>query len=169
MRVVCENSMRLTAANIVEVCGAEPGIFSIDGGHPAEVTRNDLRLAHDTVRDGGIVILDDYFNPAWPGVSEGTCLFMAAENQRLEPVAVTGNKVILAHGSRAAIAYRQELASRYPHAKVTEVFGRPVLSYEQPNVEERLRFGGAWRGVRNTLIGRAIRRARFGLKALRSR
>ena len=159
--------MRITATRILEACGGQPAIFSIDGGHTAEVTHNDLRLAHDTVRDGGIVILDDYFNPGWPGVSEGTCRFMLVDNEQLEPVAVTANKVILARGSEAAAAYRQELATCYRHAKPTEIFDRPVLTYEALTLEEKIKSSTAWQGVRNTPIGRGLRHARLTLKRLR--
>ena len=50
-----------------------PGLrlWSVDGGHTAETTRNDLRLAFCNLLQGGIVVLDDWFNPPWPGVVEG--------------------------------------------------------------------------------------------------
>ena len=167
--IVAENSLHLTPARIVEACGGQPGIFSIDGGHTAELTRNDLRLAHDTLRDGGFAILDDYFNPSWPGVSEGTCRFMDADNERLEPVAITSNKVILALGAPAAAMYRDALSQAYPHAKLTDIFGRPVLAYETPTLEQRAKRSRAWQRLRETAAGRALRRGRAAWRDLRSR
>jgi len=169
IRVVAENSLNLTAARIVEACGGEPAIFSVDGGHTAELTRNDLRLAHDSLRGGGLAILDDYFNPAWPGVSEGTCGFMATDNRHLEPVAITANKVLLARGSAAAAAYRRALQTAYPHAKLTKIFERPVLTFEAPTFEERAKGSAAWQSLRVTPVGRALRRARAVVKDLRRR
>ena len=165
MAVVAENSMHLTAARIVEACGGPPSTFSIDGGHTAELTRNDLRLAHETLRDAGLAILDDYFNPAWPGVSEGACRFMAADNRHLEPVAITSNKVILARGSAAAAAYRDELRAAYPYAKLTEMFDRPVLTYESPTLEQRALNSPAWKAVRDTRAGRALRHVRARIRS----
>ncbi|KAL7558360.1 hypothetical protein ACA910_004025 [Epithemia clementina (nom. ined.)] len=60
----------------------KPGIrlLSVDGGHTAEITRNDLRLAFCNLLPGGIVVLDDWFNPPWPGVVEGFFQFANLDN-----------------------------------------------------------------------------------------
>jgi len=167
--VLAENSLHLTAARIFEACDGAPAIFSIDGGHTAGLTCNDLRLAHDSVREGGLAILDDYFNPAWPGVSEGACRFMATGNKHLEPVVITANKIVLARGSVAAMAYRRALQAAYPHAKVTEIFEHPVLTFEAPTLEERVKRSAAWQQLRVTPVGGVLRRARAMLRDLRRR
>ena len=46
--------------------------FSIDGGHLSHIVKHDLETAALSITDGGVIILDDYFNPEFPGVSEGT-------------------------------------------------------------------------------------------------
>jgi Methyltransferase domain len=160
IKVVAENSRRLTAQLIVEACDGRPCLLSVDGGHMADISCHDLGLAHDAICEGGIVILDDYFNPAWPGVSEGTCRFMEHHNRHLEPVAITSNKFFMAHGTGPAESYREELLRRYPHAKSSIVFGRPVLCFETPTPMERIVFSPAWRALRQTGLGRIIRRAR---------
>ncbi len=160
IEIVTDNSMRLTAERIVETCRGRPSLFSVDGGHLAEISSHDLGLAHDAICDGGIVILDDYFNPAWPGVSEGTCRFMEQHNRHLEPVAITSNKFFMARGTGPAATYREELLQRYPHAKSSVVFGRPVLCFESPTPMERIAFSPAWRALRQTGLGRIIRRVR---------
>jgi predicted O-methyltransferase YrrM len=43
----------------------------VDGGHSREETQRDLALCAAVLLPGGIVALDDYFNPEYPGVSEG--------------------------------------------------------------------------------------------------
>jgi len=169
VKLLTANSMRLKPADIVSAAGGSPRLFSIDGGHTAEATANDLRLAHDTVREGGIVILDDYFNPAWPGVSEGACRFMAAGNQRLHPVAITANKFFLAQGAESAETYRKALSERHPHARLSTVFGEPVACFERPTLEERIVLSPQWRRFRETRTGRALRRTRAWLQRGRAR
>ena len=46
-------------------------LFSIDGCHTSEATVKDLRIASETLHEKGVVILDDVFNPDWPGVVTG--------------------------------------------------------------------------------------------------
>jgi len=48
----------------------------IDGGHSAEQTHSDLVLAEQHLAPGGVIALDDYQHPAWPGVTEGLDTFM---------------------------------------------------------------------------------------------
>jgi len=52
-------------------------IFSIDGCHTAQHTENDLLLAANVIAPGGVIILDDYGNPNWPGVEIGLQQFLA--------------------------------------------------------------------------------------------
>jgi hypothetical protein len=166
--ILTENSLRLSAERILAQCGVPPRLFSIDGGHLAENACHDLALAHDTLCEGGIAILDDYFNPAWPGVSEGACRFMERHNRHLEPVAVTGNKFFMARGSAPAQAYREELARLHPHAKAMVFHGRPVLCFEDPSLADRFRCSPAWRSVRETGVGQVLRRARAWWRRARS-
>jgi predicted O-methyltransferase YrrM len=66
----------------------------IDGGHSAEETYHDFALCHQILVDGGLLAVDDYFNPAWPGVSEGSIGFMRDHPSALIPLAVGFNKVL---------------------------------------------------------------------------
>ena len=50
-------------------------LISVDGGHTADTTENDLRLADALLIEGGVCILDDYFNPMWPDVSSGAARY----------------------------------------------------------------------------------------------
>jgi hypothetical protein len=52
-------------------------LVSVDAGHTAALTFNDLQLAFCNLQRGGIVILDDWFHPMWPGVVEGYHQFVA--------------------------------------------------------------------------------------------
>jgi hypothetical protein len=46
-------------------------LVSVDAGHTANATRLDLTLVFCNLLQGGIVVLDDWFHPSWPGVVEG--------------------------------------------------------------------------------------------------
>jgi hypothetical protein len=50
-------------------------LFSIDGCHTAQHTYNDLLAAQELICPGGVIILDDYMQPSWPGVTEGVHIF----------------------------------------------------------------------------------------------
>lgn len=46
-------------------------LISVDAGHTAGLTFNDLEVAFCNSLRGAIVILDDFFHNLWPGVTEG--------------------------------------------------------------------------------------------------
>lgn len=68
-------------------------IFSVDGGHSAHETYEDMLYADSVIDEKGIVILDDYYNSNWPGVKEGADKFIQ-ENDGLVPFAAFFNKFI---------------------------------------------------------------------------
>ncbi|HEV7578708.1 MAG TPA: class I SAM-dependent methyltransferase [Caldimonas sp.] len=165
VELVAENSLRLTPERIISLCGGQPRLFSIDGGHTAEATRNDLTLADRTACEGALVILDDYFNSSWPGVSEGTCIFMREDRQRLVPVAITSNKFIFTVGKEQAAAYRQRsLENRLSShrfstdSQVTKVFGADVIVFEaRPRLRDIAPQTELWLRIRDTPFGVALR------------
>ena len=70
-------------------------IFSIDGSHTLETTLKDLKLAADECLDKkGVVILDDCFNPDWPGCISGLAKYLSTSGQ-VVPFAIAYNKVYL--------------------------------------------------------------------------
>lgn len=66
----------------------------VDGGHTARETYDDLDLCSRILLPGGMLALDDYFNPAFPGVCEGAIKFWLAHDGVLMPVAAGFNKVL---------------------------------------------------------------------------
>jgi hypothetical protein len=91
--VVSEDSCRLTGTRVKELAGGGIRLFSVDGGHSAEIVAHDMETAADSLVDGGIVIADDVFNQAWPGVQEGTYRFLTTHD-RLVPFAIGFNKTL---------------------------------------------------------------------------
>ena len=135
IKVITENSMNLTAEIIEQECEGKPRIFSIDGGHTAEITYHDLSQASKALKKGGLVIIDDFFNEAWPGVSQGVCQYLIEGEYPLFPVVVAGNKYIFTNDETAAKTYIQRLNIQRPGyvTKMSESFGKEVLVVVPPN------------------------------------
>lgn len=66
----------------------------VDGGHSRRETYGDLRLCCSILLPGGLIALDDYFNPEWPGVCEGAVEFLLGHKDALRPVAIGYGKVL---------------------------------------------------------------------------
>ncbi len=107
MRIHASSSLLLTDSDI----GTRSRFFHIDGGHSAEETLADLRLASETILPDGVVILDDVFSPMWPGVVEGLFRFMDSLPGRLAPIAIGFNKLVLTPPS-STIRYLDRLSDR---------------------------------------------------------
>jgi predicted O-methyltransferase YrrM len=58
----------------------------IDGGHSAERAEEDLVLCSRHLAPRGVMVLDDYENVWWPGVTEGANTFLA-EHPNVRPIA----------------------------------------------------------------------------------
>ena len=96
LRLLVGDSMVLRAEEILEQStGSKFRLISVDGGHTAEHVMNDLGLASQIIASGGVVFLDDFHNPHWPGVHEGYVRYMLHANRNLAPVLFTGNKLVL--------------------------------------------------------------------------
>jgi hypothetical protein len=145
------SSLNVRAADIVHRAGL-CRLFSIDGGHTARCTMNDLLLAEASLHETGIAILDDYFNPRWPDVSTGAAAYVT-EGGKLRPFAISPNKLYLAEQNAHAL-YQRELRRNEQDFLEAEasMFGNPVLIFgvepETWSARRRLR-----RWARRTTIG----------------
>lgn len=70
-------------------------IVSIDGGHTKTHCVNDLLFSQDILQNGGVIILDDFITPHWPGVMEGVAHLFEQHAPRIAPVAWGLNKLFL--------------------------------------------------------------------------
>ncbi len=178
LRIVSTDSQQITAQDIVRSAEGKIRLFSIDGGHRSEMAYHDLVTASKSLCEGGVIVLDDYFNEEWPGVSEGTNGFFALhKDSALIPFAIGGNKVFFTTSSYAA-KYHQLLSSwvigRYFVRR--ELFGHPVLCYGFRKAPPLVRLAKAslypwyafvkrmsktnlWGRTRQTVIGRFVRKA----------
>ncbi len=104
-------------------------LFSVDGCHTAEHTLADLQTAQDCLAPGGVIILDDYMQPHWPGVTQAVSLFCGSV-PRVAPFLYAHHKLFFvglgwhAHFLRACT----EAFGAQPSAKVTSMFGSGVLT-----------------------------------------
>lgn len=120
--------------NIEERIEQKVRLLSIDGGHTADITYNDIDLANRALIDQGVLIIDDYFNPDWPGVSEGAMRFFLRNSGALAPVAIGENKIFY---SRPAFAARYgDYLIRHTHSrdlrKIAKFLDREVPVFRDP-------------------------------------
>src|SRR5689334_2943408 len=129
VEIISASSLDVSARDILSRVGP-CRLISIDGGHTAECTLNDLRLADSTLTEAGVVILDDYFNPSWPDVATGTSQFFNDSSTGLRPFAITPNKLYLARPGCCA-RYISELrrSQQDYYEKESRMFGCPVAIF----------------------------------------
>lgn len=134
VEVVQSNSTDLAGTDLDARISQRVRLFSIDGGHTAQVTYHDMELADDVLADEGVIILDDYFNAEWPGVSEGALRFFTGHAHALVPFAIGQNKVF---ASRPAFSsrYGEYLVANTKKGcfcKYAEFLGRDVPVFKDP-------------------------------------
>ena len=84
----------------------------IDGGHSAAEAHADLQLCSAITSPGGLIALDDYFNPSYPGVAEAAIRFGIEHPGMLRPIAIGPNKAL----------FQREPAPFDLNARFAEVF-----------------------------------------------
>lgn len=131
--LISADSRDLSSATLVEAAGGQFRLFSVDGGHEAETVFHDLEVAAGALRQGGIILLDDFFNEGWPGVADGTCRFFASQRfPDLVPFAIAQNKVLIGECAYAE-NYRKALTSAFKDRVKTRestLFGRDVTYFD---------------------------------------
>lgn len=91
------DSLGITMSQVVQVRNKFDGfkMFSVDGGHTRTHALNDILLAQELISNGGIVAVDDFFHPEWPGVTEGVYQYYRSSNAKLAPICLAGSKLFL--------------------------------------------------------------------------
>jgi hypothetical protein len=151
------DSFDLDSAAVTALLGSRVRLFSVDGGHTADLTEHDLETAVGALSDGGVVILDDCFSELFPAVSEGAQRFLRAHAD-VVCVGGGGNKTFItardhAPRYRAALARRADLLRLY-HQEHASFLGEPFHSVFPPQqqrithawdtAEHRARWIGGW-------------------------
>jgi SAM-dependent methyltransferase len=114
--VVRGDSLKIEPEEIVQSAGGTIRLFSVDGSHTFEHTLNDMRIAERALSEGGLVIVDDFLNPAWPGVVDAITAYLREPDRptKLVPVCYGDNKFYLT--TRGHVADYQSLLSSWPSA-----------------------------------------------------
>jgi len=118
-------------------------IFDVDGGHTAEHVIHDLKVAMELTAPGGIILVDDYINPWWPGVHEGVVKLYTNESPTFFPLFYGMNKLILTDMSHHAMYLEKTVSyfSSFPQARTkrTPRLGWDALTValpaQRPNFE----------------------------------
>jgi hypothetical protein len=105
----------------------------IDGGHSVDETCHDLELCHDILAEGGLLALDDYFNPEFPGVCEGAIKFAGRRPGAVRPLAIGFNKVLLQKTS-TRVDLNAEFTMRFPAVprKTVSFWDSPTPLFSTP-------------------------------------
>lgn len=90
-------------------------LVSVDAGHTARLAYNDLQVAFCNTLPGGIVILDDFFHGAWPGVSEAFFRLLwkgpsALADMTIFPFLACKSKLFITNDMEAYELYYSELS-----------------------------------------------------------
>jgi len=107
--VIRGDSLSVTAERVIDHVGGRIRLFSVDGSHTREHTLNDIAIAEGSLTEGGVVVVDDFFNPAWPGVPEAIFAYLAGPDrpEKLEPIGYGDNKFYFT--TKAAVEYYQNV------------------------------------------------------------
>lgn len=126
--VFSDSSLNLSPDDIISKSG-KARILSIDGGHTPEVVLNDFKLGESILENGGVIILDDYFNPEWPGVSQGTNEYFFNHKSKLRPFAYTMYKVFFTNDEKISNQYLDyfKIAHLDKIQKFTRMFNNDVI------------------------------------------
>ena len=89
------------------------------------------RLVAAISSPGGLIALDDYFNPAFPGVGEAAVRFCLEHPGTLRPIAIGFNKVLFQR-EPAPFPLEAAFAETFPHVSSSQarLFGQPVRLFD---------------------------------------
>lgn len=136
--VVQKDSKTLTRADFYDGRRGAVRLFSIDGSHTAGHTSSDLAIAAQLICADGLMILDDFYNPDWPGVQEGFYRFFMSHGCDTAPFAYGNNKLFIcktvSHAKYLNFV-RNELSPFCLHYKRVEIGGYPVIHISLPGPE----------------------------------
>jgi Methyltransferase domain len=163
------DSSALDAPALKRLAGGAYRLISIDGGHSAKTTAHDLAIAVEALAPGGVIILDDYFNEMWPGVSEGVHRYFR-ELHGVLPFATGANKMLFCNASSAIPLYVDSLRAIATKAFEYDFLGARVLccSFAPLPFTERVGKDSRWRAVMDHGPIRIARRAYHSARGARS-
>jgi hypothetical protein len=161
IKILSKNSLDITPEELLNYSGNKLRLFSIDGGHTAEILENDLKLGESVICPGGIIILDDYFDQQWPGVSEGTLKYLISGDSKLIPLAIFDDKIVFTNDANIKKTYISELSKLSPRyiIKDTRYMGETILIFysSRNKIKNILRRTRLWQAIKSHPVGGRIR------------
>ncbi len=121
------DSTNLDCQQLIDLGGGPLRMISIDGGHSPEVTAHDLYVSEGALANGGVIILDDCFNEAWPGVVDGVKQHFSSPGS-IVPFGVGANKTFFCHKVFAQ-KYSEVLRAMDPGAVTHDFLGSRVVCF----------------------------------------
>jgi len=105
-------------------------MFSIDGSHTAQHTFHDFRVAMSLVAWGGVIFVDDYYSPHWPGVHEAINKHFYGGMPKVAPFLFAYNKMLFTtYDLRDAFYEKARLALRkFDYFKEVRNFDYPCVT-----------------------------------------
>ncbi|UVK38224.1 class I SAM-dependent methyltransferase [Mesorhizobium sp. AR10] len=126
------NSLQLDGATLVEMAGkfGNAKLFSIDGSHTVDNTFHDIKAAMAMIEYAGVIFVDDYYSPHWPGVHEAVGLHFAFGRPKIAPFLVGFNKMMLTTVDAHHVFYEaaREKFSTDPSFKEVTMYGHHVVA-----------------------------------------
>jgi hypothetical protein len=120
LEIMATDSTQISGADVSRVVGGQLRLLSIDGGHLNHIVAHDLQTATECLAEGGVIFVDDYLNPEFPGVTEGTLAFLS-DNKKLRPFCVSTQKLYLTTNG-----YEERYARSLYEAETGRSFGDRV-------------------------------------------
>lgn len=136
--IIQKDSKALTRSDFYRGRRGYIRLFSVDGSHTAAHTASDLAIAAQLLADDGLIILDDFYNPDWPGVQEGFYRFFSVSYKDVVPFAYGNNKLYLckADSHRKYLGFvENDLRPFLGHYKQVEIGGLNVAHFSLPPPE----------------------------------
>ena len=136
--IIQKDSKRLSRADFYQGKKDSIRLISIDGSHTATHTASDLALSVQLLASNGLIILDDFYNPDWPGVQEGFYRFLANSFGDIAPVAYGNNKLYLCRRAshvRYLALVENSLRPHLLHYKRVEIGGYSAVHLSLPSPE----------------------------------
>ena len=137
LRMFEKLSSKLSPEDVTNNCR----FFHIDGGHNPQEALGDLELAAASVISEGVIVVDDAFHPAWPGVTEAIFGFFTKYKGEFVPLIIGFNKLVITRSCNRSL-YSEYLDNaelcwsfipREPYAlKTLESFGEQTYIFHVP-------------------------------------
>lgn len=121
------DSMELDSQKLVELGRGQLRMISIDGGHTPQITAHDLAVSEGALASGGVIVLDDCFNEAWPGVVDGVEQHFSSPRS-IVPFGVGGGKTFFSHQAFAQ-RYAAVLSAMDTKAVTHDFLGARVVCF----------------------------------------